>query len=350
MSQSFRSRGACWTVSPLLVSAVLVGCGDGEDDADTVPSGGATTSSSPAGTFNLTAGVNDPQDRNIAVLEYLPESVTIAAGNTVEWALPGPEPHSVTFFPAGQQPPPPGSDESLFAPKPLTGPFDGKTLVSSGLAPQGPGAVPPFPITFPAAGTFSYFCVIHPGMTGTVTVVEANGRADERAAIKNRADAETAKWLDEGRAAKKKLVETPPVTERAADGTTSYKVQIGITTEHTDILAFAPPDATMKPGDKVTFINNSQAPHTASFAGRTTLPQDPTDPSVTSPAPGPSPQTLNPDSFFNTGTLPPNAGPPGQAPPEAVRSFTFVAGAAGNYVYVCIYHVPSGMGWTLRVA
>ena len=34
-------------------------------------------------------------------------AVTIVAGKSVEWRIPGPEPHSVTFFPAGQQPPPP---------------------------------------------------------------------------------------------------------------------------------------------------------------------------------------------------------------------------------------------------
>ena len=349
MTVFFRSRSARWAASVLLVSVVLAGCGDDSDD-DPAASSNSTVASGAAATFNVMAGVNDPRDPNIAVLEYLPDSVTIAAGNTVEWQIPGPEPHSVTFFPPGQQAPAPGSDESLFAPTPLVGAFDGKTLVNSGLAPLGPAAAPPFRITFPAAGKFAYSCVIHPGMTGTVTVVDASGKVDTSAEIKTRADAEMNKWLEEGRAAKKKLVETPPVTEKAADGTTTYKVQMGATTDHTDILAFAPPEAPLKAGDKVTFVNNSQAPHTASFAGKTTLPQDPTDPAVGAPAPGPSPQTLNADAFFNTGLLPPNAGPPGQAPPEAARSFTFVARTAGTYPYVCILHAPSGMGGSLKVA
>lgn len=349
MTMSFRSRRMRWTASVLLVSAVLAGCGDDEDDDGSAAPTSSTTASA-AGTLKVAAGVNDPRDPNIAVIEYLPESVTIAAGNTVEWNIPGPEPHSVTFFPAGQQPPPPGDDESLFAPTPPTGPYDGKTLVNSGLAPQGPGAVPPFRITFPSAGKFSYYCVIHPAMTGTVNVVDASGRADTQAEVKTRADAEMNRWLEEGRAAKKKLVETPTASQRAADGTTTYRVEMGATTDHTDILAFAPPEAPLKPGDKVTFVNNSQAPHTASFAGKTTLPQSPLDPIVAAPAPGPSPQTLNADAFFNTGVLPPNAGPPGQAPPEAVRSFTFVASTAGTYPYVCIFHLPSGMGGSLKVA
>ena len=97
------------------------------------------------------------------------------------------------------------------------------------------------------------------------------------------------------------------------------------------------------------FVNNSGAPHTASFAGRQQLPQDPTSPQVAAPAPGPSPQTLNATDLFNTGLLPPNA-PPGSGPPEPARSFTFVVPTAGTYSYVCILHAPSSMAGSIKVA
>ena len=335
-----------WLVAILVATTALVGCGDDEEPS---ASGGQTTSPV-ADTLTVQAGMNDPQDPNIAVTEFLPEAVTIVAGKSVEWQIPGPEPHSVTFFPAGQQPPPPGSDESLFAPTPPTGPFDGRSLINSGLVPLGPAPAPPFKVTFPTPGKYTYYCVIHPLMTGTVTVVDAAGNADAQTDVNRRADAEKARWLAEGQAAKKKLVDAPPVVERAADGTSTYKVEMGATTEHTDVLAFDRPALDVKVGDRVTFVNNSQAPHTASFAGRTTLPQDPTSPAVAAAAPGPSPQTLNPTDFFNTGLLPPNAGPPGSIPPEAARSFTFVVRTPGNYTYVCILHIPSGMGGSLKVA
>ena len=150
----------------LVATTALAGCGDDEEPS---ASGGQTTSPV-VDTLTVQAGINDPQDPNIAVTEFLPEAVTITAGKSVEWRIPGPEPHSVTFFPTGQQPPPPGSDESLFAPKPPTGPFDGKTLINSGLVPLGPAAAAPFKVTFPTAGKYTYYCVIHPLMTGTVTV------------------------------------------------------------------------------------------------------------------------------------------------------------------------------------
>lgn len=339
-SRRLSSKG--WLAAALLVATALFSCGD---DGDDEPAAQAAPEQ-----INVIAGVNDPQDPNIAVLEYMPESVTIAAGKSVEWRISGPEPHSVTFFPTGQQPPPPGSDPSLFAPKPPTGPFDGRTLVSSGLVPLGPGAPPPFRVTFPTAGTFTYSCVIHPQMTGTVTVVDSQGDVDTQQEVTARAEQEQARWLEEGRAAKKTLMETPPEVERAADGTSTYTVLMGATTPHTDILAFSPPTPALKAGDRVTFLNTSEAPHTASFAGKASLPQDPTSPAVENPAPGPSPQRLNANDFFNSGLLPPNAGPPGSVPPEAARSFTFVVPTAGNYTFVCILHAPSGMAGSLKVA
>jgi plastocyanin len=89
-------------------------------------------------------------------------------------------------------------------------------------------------------------------------------------------------------------------------------------------------------------VNDSGAPHTASFFGRQPPLLDPEDPRAQTPIPGPSPQTLNPTALFNSGFLPPNA-PPGAGPPEQARSFTYVAGTAGAYSFVCILHVPSGM-------
>ena len=68
------------------------------------------------------------------------------------------------------------------------------------------------------------------------------------------------------------------------------------------------------------------------------------------PPTSPSPLTLTPTGGpFNTGWLPP-AAPPNAPPPEAVRSFTFMIPEAGDYPYICILHVPSGMAGTIKVA
>jgi plastocyanin len=95
----------------------------------------------------------------------------------------------------------------------------------------------------------------------------------------------------------------------------------------------------VKAGDQVTFVNNSGAPHTASFGGAL-VPQNPTAPEVVQPQPGPSPQTLVANTYLNTGWLPPKTK---DGPPLSARSFTFSVPDPGKYEYVCVLHLPSGM-------
>lgn len=217
--------------------------------AAVVVSGVATITTAPvraqtSSTTGVTvrAGINDPKDPNIAVLAFMPEKVAVGVGATVTWNWSGTiEPHSVTFLAPGQQLPAPGSDPSLFAPTPPTGAYDGTAFVNSGLQPFGPGVPPTFAMTFAKAGSYQYYCVIHPTMVGTVEVV-TSGSVQSAAQATATGKAEQVKWIAEGRKAKAKLrieaTRNKPVT--ASDGTRTWQVQMGTTTAHTDILAFAP--------------------------------------------------------------------------------------------------------------
>ena len=136
----------------LLAMTGLVACGSdsksSSSSATTTPTTAAAAGAAAAGTTSLRAGLNDPNDNNIAILQYLPQSVTVTAGSTVEWRIAGPEPHTITFLPPGQAPPTPDKADPLFVPTPAAnGTYDGKSLVNSGLLPQGPrgpqGAVRP---------------------------------------------------------------------------------------------------------------------------------------------------------------------------------------------------------------
>jgi len=338
-----RRRAALATVTAAMV-AFGAACGSSDDSKDAgskAKASGAVASE----TINIKAGVSDPTHNQIAVLQYLPAKATVAVGQKVRWNWDETkEPHSVTFLAPGQKAPDPGSDTSLFAPTPPNGAYDGSALVNSGLQPLGPQAPVPFEMTFSKAGSYNYICVIHPQMVGTIVVADAGETAAE---VKTRGEHEQGQWLAEGNEAYQKLMSAPPTSTKNKDGSKTWKVEMGTTTAHTDILAFAPVPAEVKKGDKVTFVNNSMAPHTASFFNETPPIMNPEDPAVAKVAPGPSPQKLSNKGLYNTGVLPPNA-PPGAGPPEAARSFTFSVPAAGDYQYICIYHAPSGMAGMIK--
>lgn len=340
----FRHPGRRLAFAALALVLIGAGCGTTSDDQASTSSTSAAAGSTSVVSqdYVVQAGLNDPKDPTIVVTEFMPEKISVKAGTTVRWSWDGTEPHSVTFNPDRKAPPPGPPDEALFAPAPGDVNVAG-TLVNSGLVPMGPGPAPTFSQTFSDAGSYQYFCVIHPGMIGTVEVSASDG--DSPADVAARATKQRDEWLAEGRAAKAKLKGAAPKPERAADGTSTWSVEMGTTTEHTDILAFAPIPVKVKSGDTVRFVNNSGAPHTATFAGDQQLPRDPTGPDTNDPKPGPSPQTLNKTDLFNSGLLPPNA-PPG-AVPEPARSFSFKVPAAGQYPFVCILHLASNMTGTV---
>lgn len=330
-------------VGALALTLALVGAACDDDDKSDDAGSTAEKKAAPK-TIVVRAGVNDPKDRNIAVLEFLPEKVTVETGTEVTWSWSDTiEPHSATFAAGGALPAPGPPDQALFAPTPPAGPFDGTAMVNSGLQPLGPAGAPDMKLTFAKAGTYQYFCVIHPLMTGTVEVTDDPAGVDTPGEVADRGDDELEPFLAEGRAAKDGLESAEPRKETTG-GVTTWFVEMGATTEHTDVLAFAPASPAIKAGDKVTFVNNSAAPHTASFGD---VPQDPTSPEATNPAPGPSPVTLGATGYFNSGELPPNF-PPGAGPPLAARSFTFDVPAAGSYDFVCILHIPSGMAGSIE--
>lgn len=78
----------------------------------------------------------------IAVLDncFAPQTIAVGTGDVVRWELSGAAPHTVTFdiFPKG---------------------VDSGTLEGSSFA-----------VRFNKLGTYSYFCAIHPGMSGMVEV------------------------------------------------------------------------------------------------------------------------------------------------------------------------------------
>jgi plastocyanin len=136
---------------PLLISTFVVAalalaaCGD--DDSDTAANGGATTteteSTTPEPSGNTPAPGGDAvRAEKVEIVEftYQPDPVTIEEGGKVTWINRDSAPHTAT-----------ADDDS----------FDTGTLEEGKLKSE----------TFKDAGTYPYFCEIHPDMRGTVKVV-----------------------------------------------------------------------------------------------------------------------------------------------------------------------------------
>jgi len=330
--------GRATMVAAILAVAGLVGCQDGGPGRGGSGSGGGVT----------VRAMNVPDDPSIAVLMYLPQTVTVNVGTSVSWALSGPEPHTVTFFPAGQPVPPVSRDRSLLTPSAAGDDvLDPRRLVNSGV--MGPGSEP-FRLRFGEPGTYTYHCVLHPGMIGTVRVVPVGAGADAPDDVTGRGNRELRQWAAEGGEAKRRLTGGPPVGTPAADGSMAWTVEMGASTAHTQVLAFSPVTADIRPGDRITFVNDSHTRHTATFPAGLPPPEDPSSPDAAVPRPGPSPQPLTAGEPAGTGTVPPDAPAPSARLPAEARSYTFVVAASGEYPYVCVYHQASAMVGLIRVA
>ena len=110
---------------PLLLTAAIAGCGEGEE------------SSSPAPAEQQSGTVEVGMDK----LKFVPADITVTAGTTIVWTNLEDIPHNVVSERAGL----------------------GSELI------QKDGT---YEYTADKLGEFVYVCTLHPGMDGTITVVE----------------------------------------------------------------------------------------------------------------------------------------------------------------------------------
>jgi plastocyanin len=128
----------------ILLTLGLVACGGSDDDTTTtqVETTTDTTSEEPSGNAPAPSGeaVRAAKVR-IVDFSYEPDPVTIQVGGKVIWQNEDSDPHTAT------------ADD---------GSFDTGTIKEGKIKSE----------TFKDAGTYSYFCEIHPSMHGTVEVVD----------------------------------------------------------------------------------------------------------------------------------------------------------------------------------
>lgn len=128
----------------ILLTLGLVACGGSDDDTTTTQGETTTdtTSEEPSGNAPAPSG-EAVRAAKVRIIEFFydPDPVTIQVGGKVIWQNEDSDPHTAT-----------ADDDS----------FDTGTIEEGKIKSE----------TFKDAGTYTYFCEIHPKMHGTVEVVE----------------------------------------------------------------------------------------------------------------------------------------------------------------------------------
>ena len=262
--------------------------------------------------FTVLAGWED-LDSGIEVQAFLPENIIIAEGDNVTWKFVPDEAHTVAFLGEQEQPElivalPDGA--VIFNPDaalPRGGvQHDGETLLNSGMLTYDPSAgdEPTYSVEFTTAGNYSYICLFHPNMAGTVTVLAERSALpfdqdtyDVIAVRERRTFIAELEALRDARGPLQ-LVEKP-------NGTIEHRLLAGLSTTKADFMTFFEDVVDISVGDTVTWSwGRSQAPHTVSF-----LEERANAPGLILPEPRdakPLPPTLNPLVFNPSGgdTLP----------------------------------------------
>ncbi len=278
-----------------------------------------------------------------AVNMFLPESVYIRAGDTITWDFVWDEPHSVTF---GQIQ---GVPEAPTHPGTAVVEYDGTGYVNSGLVFPAPTGETTFSMKFTKEGTFDYFCVIHPLMTGKVYVQGAGiGEQDTQVAIDARGAATYTSAIAQLKAAAGAAAAKPVAVTGSGAGR-KYTLQISSNNDlpRGDVMQFFPASLNVGLNDSVEFVSNVHTPHDVAF-----LP-----PGVDLNGP-PPPGFENFDPFtmsfgYSDGVKLDNTKPVispmlGIGFPAGTKaSFSFAK--TGTYTYACILHASQGMMGKINV-
>jgi plastocyanin len=302
----------------------------------------------------------------VEVMAFLPDPITIAAGDTIFFDIRGF--HTVSFLAGAPRlpllipdpepgtpvaAPPDGTPQLIINPAaafPSGGPaVDGTGVVNSGV-PLDPSA-PPVTFTFPKEGSFADECLVHPKMKGTV-VVQAKGatlphtQADYDQAIAQ-AQAQAVTRTQELAAPHAQAAATP-----GANGATTWEILAGVGDDTTMLAKFLPDSLSIKVGDTVRWRHGGGGdPHTVTFLGGE---QPPDDTIIVPQAGGPPKIVQSPLTFVrqggdvfsgtryhNSGYLGVDASLVGWSGYQPTDTYELTFDTAGEYSFYCILHSQS---------
>jgi plastocyanin len=312
------------------------------------------------------AGVPKDGDLN----QFFPRKVKVHVGDSVSWIIAG---FHVVEFPKASTAPValavpdatrPSADRDA-AGQPFW--FDGKLgtpivpqIVAlgsgsgkpyDGSAPSGSGlplsAKPkPFVVRFPKAGTYTYYCTIHPGMKGTVTVVARSKPAESPRAVAAAARAQLARGLAKLKQLDRQKVTAPNTIEAGPDassGATLYRfspsslttkvgtpvtltMSAGTTEDHTFTFAKDVKAAGRIAENELLAPLGTSNPPTFAFSPKWAYPSEAPGAPVTYDG------TNHGDGFLNSGVL------DGSSATPFPQKFTVSFSKPGTYTFFCAIH------------
>jgi plastocyanin len=276
-----------------------------------------------------------------AVNMFLPEAVYVNEGDTITWDFTWDEPHTVTF---GQ---PQGDPTVPTSPDAAVVDYDGTAFVSSGLVFPPPGGAS-FSMKFTKVGSFDYYCVIHPLMTGTVVVQGPGiGQQDNQASVDGRGEAAYASSIAELKAAAGSQAAKPvAVTGTAAAKKYTLNVSSATDIASGDVMQFFPASLNIGLNDSVEFVSNVHTPHDVAFPGPADL-NGPPPPGLENFDPFEGGFGYTPGVKLDNSkvVISPIIGL--DFPDGKTASFSFAK--AGTYDFACILHVSQGMMGRINV-
>ncbi len=282
-------RVAFLTIISVLALGVLAACGDSGDDTPAPPSQPASPTQAaapppapPAADATPTEAAMEPSDSDVSldIVNFTHQDQTVSVGETVAWQNGDSAPHTTTSGEPGAR----------------TDTWDSGSLQPGGT----------FSFRFEEAGTFSYFCTIHPTMRASITV--EGEMAEEPSATPSPAPVPTATSVPPTPTAVPPTATAvpptaPAVPPTAVPPTATPEASAGPEPRSVDTVQFRHPNITVQVGTEVTWTNQDGAPHT-----------------VTSGLPG------SMTGLFRSGTM------------SGGAAFSFTFDQAGSFQYFCEIH------------
>lgn len=295
-----------------VVTGALTGCG-GSGQSSTPPAAPVPQ------TWNLQAGASSNQEA-LQSLSFYPNSITIDAGDTVTWTFPSNgEPHTVTFLGPRTTLPSPNDPSD---PIPAGGPtYDGTVYTNSGFVLGGKT----YSLKFTKPGVYPFYCLLHGGMSGTITVQAAGVAYPQNQSAVNAAIA-TAQQADLASAS----LAVSQFPYAAGGKQLAAGISAGLVNGKTpgsvfrflDGPSLSDTSVTVQRGSSITWTNlTSNELHTVTFgvAGQPFPKMDPFSP----PSGG---STYDGTAVVNSGILLPG------------QSYTLTFTTPGTYTYHCLLH------------